>query len=217
MSQASDAPPETPPSPANAEPSSPASAESMPTEEPADAEPEDAPLPLDQVFGVLKNQRRRRVLRMLQDADGQLSLSDLAEQIAAWENDKPIKQITSGERKRVYVGLYQCHLPKMDGMGVINFNKPRGTIELGDNMEIMYRYLDTADEPDEPEWHRYSMGLSLVGVAGLGSALLTQPMTTLPVMDIAVVALLVAFAAYGAVCLHWTSRRAEAEDSSAPE
>lgn len=172
----------------------------------------DPPLPLDQVFGILKNERRRRVLRMLQQTeDDTLSLSDLAEQIAAWENDKPIKQITSDERKRVYVGLYQCHLPKMDGMGVIDFNKPRGIIELGDNMDIMYRYLDTEDSPAEPEWHRYSMFLSVGGAAVLSLALLARPVTAMPVIDLAVGGLLIGFAVYGLFCFNWQRTHDTAE------
>ncbi|TQQ80240.1 DUF7344 domain-containing protein [Halonotius roseus] len=175
-----------------------------PAADDADAAAEtDAPLPLDQVFGILKNQRRRRVLRMLQEADGTTTLSDLAEQIAAWENDKEVKQITSSERKRVYVGLYQCHLPKMDDMGVIDFNKPRGTVVLGDNMEVMYNYLETATADTEPDWHYYSMFLSMGGAVALGTALLATPMTTLPVLDVAVTGLLVAFLGYGIVCLRW--------------
>jgi len=164
----------------------------------------DAPLPLDQVFGILKNQRRRRVLRMLREADGTTTLSDLAEQIAAWENDKEIKQITSSERKRVYVGLYQCHLPKMDDMGVIEFNKPRGTVVLGDNMEVMYNYLETATADTEPDWHRYSTFLSVGGAVILSTALLVNPMTTLPVIDLSVVGLLAAFLVYGFVCARWS-------------
>ena len=163
----------------------------------------DAPLPLDQVFGILKNQRRRRVLRMLREADGTTTLSDLAEQIAAWENDKEIKQISSSERKRVYVGLYQCHLPKMDDMGVIDFNKPRGTVVLGDNMEVMYNYLETATADTEPDWHRYSTFLSVGGAVTLSTALLVNPMTTLPVIDLSVVGLLAAFLVYGFVCVRW--------------
>jgi hypothetical protein len=175
-------------------------------------EPSDT-LPLDQVFGILKNQRRRYVLQYLHDTDGQVTLSDVAEQIAAWENDKDIRQISSGERKRVYVGLYQCHLPKMDAVGVISFNKPRGTIDLGPNSEPLYRYLDTDDEADEPPWHRYSVALSLAGALVLGIALLLRPMTTLPVVDIAVVSSILAFSAYSVANVGWLRRHGpEADD-----
>ncbi|PSP49506.1 hypothetical protein BRC67_10995 [Halobacteriales archaeon QH_3_68_24] len=75
-----------------------------------------AELPLDQVFEILKNKRRRTVLRYLKGRDGPVALGDLAEEVAAVENDTPVAQVTSRERKCAYVGLYQCHLPKMDDM-----------------------------------------------------------------------------------------------------
>jgi hypothetical protein len=167
-------------------------------------------LPLDQVFSVLKNERRRRVLELLQDADGTVSLSDLAEEIAAMENDKEVAQITSSERKRVYVGLYQCHLPKMDSMGVVSFNKPRGLIELGENVDVFYEYLDTADESEPRPWHRYSLWLSLAGAGVLGTALVAGRLMAAPVVDATVGLTIAAFLLYAAVGLY--SRRETDEE-----
>ena len=122
---------------------------------------EDRTLGLDQVFEILKNQRRRYVLQYLRMVDEQVTLSDLSEQIAAWENDKDVRQITSSERKRVYVGLYQCHLPKMDGMDVVDFNKPRATIDPGENIDVFFQYLDAPGQQDAGGWSRYYVGLSV--------------------------------------------------------
>lgn len=153
-------------------------------------------IPLDQIFGILKNRRRRHVLRYLYEAEEPVSLSEVAEQIAAWENDKEVRQISSSERKRVYVGLYQCHLPKMDGAGVVSFNKPRGIIELGENAGALYTYLDVDDKTDESSWSEYSMALSLGGAVVLASGLLLRPMTTVPILDVAVVLVVSAFLVY---------------------
>ena len=184
-----------------------------PTEPSADGDEEPEQLPLDQVFGILKNQRRRHVLRILKASDEpEISLSDLAEQIAAWENDKPIAQITSGERKRVYVGLYQCHLPKMDDMGVISFNKPRGLISLDADVDVLYTYLDTVDEPDEPSWHAYPALLSAGAALVLTAALLAQSATTMPLIESAVVLLIGSFSVYALVSF---SRQREATDGQA--
>lgn len=169
--------------------------------------------PLDQVFGILKNSRRRLVLEYVADTDGQVSLSEVAEQIAAWENDKDVKQITSSERKRVYVGLYQCHLPKMDSVGIISFDKARGTIEVQDGVERFYDYLDTDEESDARPWHAYSVLMSLLGAAILGAAMLLRPMTVLPVVDLAVVAVILSFIVYAAGSLRW--QRAAREDGDA--
>lgn len=120
-------------------------------------------LPLDQVFEILKNKRRRLVLHYLDDNDGESSLSDLAEHIAAIENDTTVKAISSTQRKRVYVGLYQCHLPKMDDMDIIDFDQNRGTVVLSSNAEQVKSYLG---EPDERSWHKVYLGLT-VAAAGL--------------------------------------------------
>lgn len=113
-------------------------------------------LPLDLAFEILKNERRRMVLEELSAADGKLTLSDLSETIAARENDKTVTEISSAERKRVYVSLYQSHLPKMDKAGVLNFNKDRGVIEAGPHVDLLETYLGspTAEGPlsQRNEW-----------------------------------------------------------------
>jgi len=119
-------------------------------------------LSLDVMFEVLKNERRRFVLRYFDENEGPVALGDLAEHVAAWENDKPVRELSSGERKRVYVGLYQCHLPKMDDAGIVDFNRNRGRIELGPNADLLDEYLETETEPERP-WPRYYLGIAAAG------------------------------------------------------
>ena len=126
---------------------------------------------LDVIFDILKNQRRRHVLRYLREHET-TTLSDLAEHVAALENDKDVRELTSSERKRVYVGLYQCHLPRMSDAGVIEFDSDRGRIELRDTADQLDEYLDVDDGPARP-WHLYQLGLAVAGGATyVGSALL---------------------------------------------
>jgi len=126
-------------------------------------------LPLDQVFEVLKNERRRTVLRYLADHEEPVALGDLAEHVAANENDTPIKQISSRERKCAYVGLYQCHLPKMDDMDVIDFNQNRGLVETGPNAAQLEQYTDWAGEEKRP-WPLYYGSAAGVGLVSLLTA-----------------------------------------------
>jgi len=142
-------------------------------------------LPLDQVFEILKNRRRRLVLEYLQDRE-QVSLGEIAEHVAADENDTTVKQITSKERKCAYVGLYQCHLPKMDDMDVVDFNQNRGRVSLGRNADQLTEYLDWGETATR-SWPLYyaavsSAGVGLVGLTSLvsgGSATLAVSLTTL--------------------------------------
>ena len=133
-----------------------------------------ADLELDQVFEILKNQRRRVVLRYLNEHDGPIDLGELAEHVAAVENDVSVSAISSDQRKRVYVGLYQCHLPKMDDMDIVSFNKNRGRISLGPNADRLNPYLQPPS--DERDWYQYyaavaaSGGVMLAAAIGIGIA-----------------------------------------------
>jgi hypothetical protein len=131
---------------------------SEPSDPPADA----SRLSKDVIFEVLKNRRRRDVLEYLQAAEGTVTLSELAERIAAWENDVPVSALNSTQRKRVYVALYQTHLPKMDDVGVIDYDSDRGTVELSENADLLRMYL-TDDFQPEDSWYQRYMVLSLVG------------------------------------------------------
>ncbi|WP_416841563.1 hypothetical protein [Haloferax sp. DFSO52] len=95
----------------------------------------------DIIFEILKNQRRRDALQYLKNNDGEAKLGDMAEFIAAKENGIDINALSSSQRKRVYIGLYQCHLPKMDSAGIIEFDKNRGDITLLDTAEQLEAYL----------------------------------------------------------------------------
>jgi hypothetical protein len=99
-------------------------------------------LSLSTTFELLKNRRRRDTLEYLLAHEGESTLSDLAEHIAALENDIEVAQLSSDQRKRVYIGLYQCHLPKMDGAGVIDFDKHRGSVVLRDEARQLVPYLE---------------------------------------------------------------------------
>ncbi|MGM0684006.1 MAG: DUF7344 domain-containing protein [Halobacteriota archaeon] len=107
---------------------------------------DDRTLTQTDVFDVLKNERRRAVIRYLHDHDGSADLSEIAEHIAAGENDTPVRQLTSQERKRVRIALYQCHLPRMDALGVVEFDKHRGTVALLDPASQVLFHLQLAPE-----------------------------------------------------------------------
>lgn len=129
-------------------------------------EPEPS-LSLDVAFDIVKNERRRLVLEYLEDKEGAASLGELAEHIAAIENDKDVKAINSAERKRVYVGLYQCHLPKMDAADVIDSER-NSKITLGKNADVVMQYV--GEEETTRPWHRYYLALSVFGSLTVGGA-----------------------------------------------
>jgi hypothetical protein len=134
-----------------------------------DAETESAvSLGLDEVFEILKNKRRRTVLHYLENHEEPISLGEVAKYVAAEENDTSVEQVTSRERKCAYVGLYQCHLPKMDDMDIVDFNQNRGRIELGPNAPEVREYLETSDSTGRP-WPLYYGSLGAMGAVVVGA------------------------------------------------
>jgi len=146
-------------------------------------------LPLDHVFEILKNERRRTVLHYLNDHGETVSLGELAEHVAAVENGTTVAQVTSNERKCVYVGLYQCHLPKMDDMDIVEFNQNRGRISLGPNAAQLYEYLDELGDVDRP-WPLYYGGLTATGIGLLAASQLGAAAAGLTATVVSVVVLL---------------------------
>ena len=97
-----------------------------------------------------------------------MTLSDLAEHIAAIENDTTVQALNSQQRKRVYVGLYQSHLPKLDDLGVVAFNQSRGHVELGPRAAQLDRYLTIDDEaPDDRPWNHHYLGFLAISALAL--------------------------------------------------
>lgn len=138
-------------------------------------------VPNDELFDVLANQRRRFVVHLLKrEEEDKLEIGDMAEQIAAWENEIDTAEITGKERKRVYTALQQSHLPKMDNAGIVEFNKDRGTVESTPALGNVDLYLDVVEGREIP-WSTYYLGLSGVAVALTGAVWLgAWPFTLLP-------------------------------------
>lgn len=83
----------------------------------------------DEVFRVLQNSRRRNALRVLRTVDSAIDLRTLADRVASLENDTLVENLNENERQCAYVSLYQTHLPQLDTVGAVDFDKDDGTIE----------------------------------------------------------------------------------------
>ncbi|WP_211195006.1 DUF7344 domain-containing protein [Halorhabdus amylolytica] len=117
----------------------------------------------DEAFEVLSNRRRRYTLHYLVRNGETATLGDVAEQVAAWENDKAVSGITSSERKTVYTSLQQFHLPKLDEKDVVSFDERAGEIALTDRARDLDIYLEVVDRYDIP-WSFYYLGATLLGI-----------------------------------------------------
>lgn len=135
-------------------------------------------IPVGDRFAILKNWRRRAVLTYLDGHGGHATLGELAEVLGARENDVSRRELSSSERKRVYVGLYQCHLPRLNDVGVVDFDKRSGEVRLRPEADQLLPYVReegpagdeaaTRDPPAVPGGAAARAGLAWTGVALLG-------------------------------------------------
>lgn len=116
----------------------------------------------DDLFHVLQNERRRRVLKyLLSNGSGPFEMRTIAEHVAAEEHDTTVQALTSDERQRVYIALYQSHLPKLDEKGFIDYQQSRGIVEKRPLVEETTEHLRTdTDESsvDQPNTDRAEDG-----------------------------------------------------------
>lgn len=134
----------------------------------------------DELYDVLANQRRRFAVHLLKREEQTMRIGEMAEQIAAWENDVDTAEITGSDRKRVYTALQQSHLPKMDRAGVVEFNKNRGVVEPTEALQNIDLYMDVVEGREIP-WSEYYLGLSGVAAALVAAVWMgAWPFTLLP-------------------------------------
>lgn len=152
-------------------------------------ENESGNLTKDKIFHILQTQRRRHALRYLKEHDNPVEMRDLAEQVAAWENDTTVQALASDERQRVYIALYQSHLPKLDSEGIIEYNKSRGIVERGDLADEFDPYLEPSVESETSEteidvesendrWFSYYRWATAVSAGTFAAAWLNAPLVS---------------------------------------
>ncbi|WP_126661954.1 DUF7344 domain-containing protein [Haloterrigena salifodinae] len=132
-----------------------------------------AALSPDETFHILQTFRRRESIRYLLREDGPVKMRDVAEHVAAREHETTVAELTSAQRQRVYIPLYQSHLPKLDTAGVIEYDKPRGIVRPTERLESFRPYLEAAAAPTNAEPDRADREASPNGqrrsVAALGA------------------------------------------------
>ena len=115
----------------------------------------------DDAFHILQTKRRRAVIRYIlaHDDRDRFRMRDMVEEIAAWEHDTTVAGLTSQQRQRVYIALYQNHLPKLDGHDIIEYNRARGFVRPLPPIALFAPYVeegldvsvDLTHDPDAPQ------------------------------------------------------------------
>ena len=120
-----------------------------------------------EIHDILRNDRRRAVIDFLSERDGHATIRELSEHIAALESgeDPPPRNI----RQSVYVSLHQTHLPKLEGLSVVDYDTDSKDVELRDQAAYVEAYMGQTE--DESTTARLVVVVGLIGVlVGIASA-----------------------------------------------
>jgi hypothetical protein len=121
-----------------------------------DATPADGERPLsdEEMFDALCSERRLYVLRHLREVGGEAPLGALVDAVAAMEYGKRPAELTRDERRRVYVSLYQTHLPKLGDRGLVRWDDD-------DTVTLLVDDYFPGDRDTGAVWYRYYLAASV--------------------------------------------------------
>lgn len=91
------------------------------------------------LFEALSSERRRTTILVLNEFGKSVNLSRLSDRISEIE----FGRYNSDERKRIYVGLYQTHLDKLDKAGIIDYNEKNKLITPNPIIEDISEFIKT--------------------------------------------------------------------------
>ena len=137
-----------------------------------------------QIHDVLRNDRRRLAIEALQRDGGSVSVRELSETVAAEETgtDPPPRD----KRQSVYVSLHQTHLPKLDRLGIVDYDANAKRVELRDRIAEVEVYMEVVPRY-ALSWGEFYFGLGALGVVTTIAVVIGVPI--LGSLDIAVVSI----------------------------
>ncbi|RXK51361.1 DUF7344 domain-containing protein [Halorientalis pallida] len=134
---------------------------------------ERATLDAGEIHDILRNDRRRLAIKCLRERDDALSVRDLSEQVATRETGE--SPAPRDKRRSVYVSLHQTHLPKLDELGIVDYDTDSKEVRLCDRaaeittyMEVVPRYGIT--------WAEYYLVLGILGFGTVLAASIGTPL-----------------------------------------
>lgn len=102
-------------------------------------------LDLDEMFTLLSNPRRRTIIRLLSDVEGEITISELAARLAAVEEGVDRSDLPDDARKRVYISCYQTHVPTLAEKDIVSVDDDRSVVTPSEGHAALLAVLEKTD------------------------------------------------------------------------
>lgn len=125
----------------------------------------------EEIHHVLSNQRRRMLLELLLQNGGEMDARDISERLA--EAESGTSPAPRKSRQSVYVSLQQTHLPKLDSLGIVDFNEQSKNVKIEEDFDQISEYLTHSSK--STSWSGLYLLLSLIGILSLAAYVVSLP------------------------------------------
>lgn len=124
------------------------------------------------VHQLLSNPRRRAALEYLWQTPGTVSLRDLSEVLASGETGE--SPAPRKARETIYISLHQTHLPRLDELGIIAYDRDRKEVTALDTAREVAQYMDLTVRWGFT-WVEYYRTLGIVALCAVVATLADLP------------------------------------------
>lgn len=99
----------------------------------------------DDEWSVVANERRRAIITMLANQE-EVETGEVAEVVAARDNDCSVAEVTADQRKTVYITLYQVHFPTLLEGGFVDWNDRTHVATRGPAYERALNVIEAVEQ-----------------------------------------------------------------------
>lgn len=117
----------------------------------------------DEAYDLLSNERRRFVIDSLRERGEPIDVMELSRMVAASEYDTAPEELSDQQVKRIYVSLYQTHIPKLDESVVVEHDKDVGTVRLAARVADLDAFM-VDGRTDGAPWRLTYLFVALAGL-----------------------------------------------------
>ena len=115
----------------------------------------------EEIHEILRNDRRRLTLKYLKQRLEPVPLRDLSERVAELESST--SPAPRDLRQSVYNSLHQTHLPKLDGYGIVDYERDQKVVSLEARAKDIDVYMGIST-PVGVTWATYYRSLGVMGL-----------------------------------------------------
>ncbi|WP_306058990.1 DUF7344 domain-containing protein [Natronococcus wangiae] len=102
----------------------------------------------DAVLDLCRDRHRRIALAVFEEEQRSLTVNDLTKTILKYNHQTPVTEVSEEALTEIRVSLYRVHIPKLESVGVIEYDPERQHAEPTERFDQLRPYLSAIIDLD---------------------------------------------------------------------